>query len=492
MKKTLRRKLRKGGWAIALGCVALAAGGIVLLRAPGHAAPRPGDGLGGFAVTDPDSTGVTVENVGPTKVALAGPGISGHFAVSQGAVLSNGTRRLMAELRLTAAEDGETAAERQPVALAVVLDVSGSMHGEKIQQAKNAVRQLVERMRDIDQVALVTYDHETYVIQPLAPVGAVRRELYGRIAAIQPGGGTVIPQALTAGARALEGAPENLVRRMVLLSDGLDGSGQSVEMVSSQIRTRAGQGTATSSLGIGVDYDERFMTSVADAGRGNYEFLNSGEQLQAFLRRELDQASTTVVDHVATLITLPTGVRVARAHGCEANGTTGQVRIPFGPLPAGGTRRAVLELEIVAGAPGALGSLGATGDYRTVGDSQIHQIGGAALALAVVGSETEVAATRNEDIYADTWAVVIDAEQKDAVEAWRTGDVTRARNIAQQNVQRLRRVQAAAPSAAPRLEANVAEYEADERQFDSVAAGSSAGRAYGLRSNAARRSRAAF
>jgi Ca-activated chloride channel family protein len=488
MKKKIRQRLRKGGWALALGCVALAAGGIVLLRAPGHAAPRTENGLGGFA-TDP---GVTVENLGPTKVALAGPGISGHLAISQGAVLANGTRRVMAELRLTAAEDGETAAERQPVALAVVLDVSGSMHGEKIAQAKNAVRQLVERMRDEDHVALVTYDHETYVIQPLARVGSVRHELYGRIAAIQPGGGTVIPQALTAGARALEGAPENLVRRMVLLSDGLDGSGQSVEMVSSQVRTRATQGVATSSLGIGVDYDERFMTSVADAGRGNYEFLANGGQLQAFLRRELDQASTTVVDHVATLITLPSGVRVARAHGGDVNGTTGQVRIPFGPLPAGGSRRAVLELEIVAGAPGGLGELGATVDYRTVADSEIHQIGGAELALAVVGTEAEVAATRNEEVYAETWAVVIDAEQKDAIQAWRDGDARRARNIAQQNVQRLRRVQAAAPSAAPRLEGTIAEVEADEDAFDSVSASSSAGRAYGLRSNAQRRARVAY
>jgi Ca-activated chloride channel family protein len=471
--------------------VALAAGGIVLLRAPGHAAPRGEDGFGGFGVTD-QHQGVSVTNLGPTKVALSGPGITGHFAVSQGAVLSNGTRRLLAELRLTAAEDAETAAERQPVALSVVLDVSGSMHGDKIEQAKNAVRQLVERMRDEDHVSLTTYDHETYVIQPLARVGSVRHELYGRIAAIHPGGGTVIPQALTAGARALDGAPEHLVRRVVLLSDGLDGSGQSVEMVTSQIRQRSGQGLSTSSLGIGVDYDERFMTSVADAGRGNYEFLASGEQLQAFLRRELDQASTTVVDRVATLITLPTGVRVARTLGNESTGTTGQVRVPFGPIPAGGSRRAVLELEVAAGAPGAIGSLGATVDYRTVADSEIHQIGGAALALAVVGSEAEVAATRNEEVYAETWAVLIDAEQKDAVEAWRSGDVARAQSIAQQNVRQLRAVQAAAPSAAPRLEGVVAGVEAEEAAFEAYGAGSADGRAFGLRSNAARRTRAAY
>lgn len=489
MKRSLKKKLGKGGWALALSVVAVAVGSIVLMRAPGHAAPRTG--FGGIPVTDPGDPGVTVTPDGPTKLALSGPLLDGHFALSQGAVLSNGTRRLLAELRLTAAE-APGAAQRQPVALSVVLDVSGSMHGDKIAQAKNAVRQLVERMRDEDHVALITYDHETYVIQPLARVGAVRGELIRRISAIQPGGGTVIPQAMVAGAQALEGAPGSLVRRMVLLSDGLDGSGQSVEMVTQDIRGRAHRGLATSSLGIGTDYDERFMTSVADAGRGNYEFLADGAQLQTFLRRELDEASTTVVDNVAVLVTLPPGVRVANVHGAEGNGTTGQVRLPFGALPAGASRRAVLELEVAAGAPGALGSLAATVDYRTVADRAFHQIGDAALALNVVSDEAQVAATRNEGVYADTWAVVIDAEQRAAVDLWRSGDTAQAQQVARQNVQRLRRVQAAAPSAAARLDDAVAATEADEEQFEALSPSSAAGRGYGLGSNAARRSRVAY
>ncbi|RLB51747.1 MAG: hypothetical protein DRJ42_16310 [Deltaproteobacteria bacterium] len=489
MKRSLKKKLGKGGWALALSVVAIAVGSIVLMRAPGHAAPRTG--FGGIPVTDPDPGDVSVVQNGPTQLALSGPLLDGHFAISQGAVLANGTRRLLAELRLTAA-DAPGAAQRQPVALAVVLDVSGSMHGDKIAQAKNAVRQLVERMRDEDQVALITYDHETYVIQPLARVGAVRSELMRRISAIQPGGGTVIPQALLAGSQALEGAPGNLVRRMVLLSDGLDGSGKTVEMVTREIRGRAHRGLATSSLGIGTDYDERFMTSVADAGRGNYEFLADGAQLQTFLRRELDQASSTVVDNVAVLVTLPDGVRVAKVHGAEGNGTTGQVRVPFGAIPAGDSRRAVIELEIAAGAPGVLGRLAATVDYRTVADREFHQIADANLALHVVSDEAQVAATRNESVYADSWAVVIDAEQRAAVDLWRSGDTAQAQQVARNNVARLRQVQAAAPSAAPRLEGIVAEAEADEAQFEALSPSSAAGRGFGLGSNARRRSRIAY
>jgi Ca-activated chloride channel family protein len=489
VKKTTVGKL-KNGWAVALACVALAAGGIVLLQAPGHAAPRAGGGgAGSGASAGPGASGGTFTARGPTRATLSGPLLSGHVALSQGALLANGTRRLLAEVRLSADDDARGAAERQPVALAVVLDVSGSMHGEKIAEAKNAVRQLVERMHDEDWVALVTYDHQTRVVQPLAPVASVRGELSARIDAIAPGGGTSIPQALDAGARSLEGAPGHLIRRLVLLSDGLDGSGQPVEAVSAQVRRRASGGVATSALGIGRDYDERFMTSVADAGRGNYEFLASGAQLQRFLRRELDEASSTVVDRVLATLTLPAGFRIRAVYGAEATGRTGEVQVAFGPLSAGDSRRAVLDLEVRASAPGSLGELGAAVAYRAVASGARHRVDGAALAVAAVADEAQVTASRDEAIYGRTWAAAIDHEQREAIEAWRQGDVRRAQTLARENQQQARRVAAEAPAAAPALEEMAAEFEADEESFGALDAASGAGRGYGLRRNAARRAR---
>lgn len=485
MKTQWRKKLAKGGWPLALACAALAAGGIVLLKAPGHAAPRPPD-IGRPFPTTPNPTPANAA----TSARFSGPSLNGHLALGQGAVLANGTRRMLAEVRVTAAEDAVRATERQPVALSIVMDVSGSMCGEKIEQARGAVRQLVERMRDGDQVAVVTYDHETTMLQPLSRVGSVRQELYGRIAAIQCRGGTVIPQALERGAQALEGAPSTLVRRLVLLSDGLDGSGQSVEMVSGAIRSRATAGIATSALGIGSDYDERFMTAVADAGRGNYEFLASGDQLQRFLHRELDEAGATVVDGVEAIVSLPPGTRIRGVHGAEMQGDGAQRRIAFGPLFAGDSRRAVLDLEVDAGSPGAIGALAARVAYRTVSDTRRHELEPVGVGIRAAISEAEVAASRDEAIYGETWAVVIDAEQKQAVEAWRAGDVARAQALSRANATQLRDIAVAAPAAARVLEAQAAEYEQDEASFGSVSAGSADGRAYGLRSNAQRRARA--
>jgi Ca-activated chloride channel family protein len=485
MSRRWQRFWSKGGAGVAVAALGLAVGGVVLLQSPGHAVPGNGGGLGSVPPEDPPTAVSTA-----TRTSMSGPALQGQLALAEGAVLAAGTRRVLAELRFNASTDARPAAERQPVALALVMDISGSMSGQKIVEARTAVQQMLERMHADDQVAVILYDHEVQTLQPLARVGSVRAELLTRVAQIEARGGTIIPPALEAGARALENAPPHLVRRVVLLSDGQDGSGVTHAVLAESLRTRANRGIAASALGIGADYDESFMTTVANAGRGNYGFMANGEQLATFLRRELDEAAQTVVDGLVATVSLPPGFRLRQAHGAEAQGTTGDVTLAFGPLFAGDTRRAVLDLEVDAGAPGTVGALGASARYRTVVDRRDHHMASERLAVRAVAGEREVIASRDEQIYGETWATVVDAAQSQAVEAWRRGDVATARQLSRDNAVQLREVAAAAPAAAPRVMQQVAELEADERNFGQLAPASAEGRAYSLGSNAARHSRA--
>src|SRR5687767_14823311 len=141
--KSFLRNHPRRGYAMSLAAVALAVGAIVLLRAPsGSAADGP---FGG-------GDGPTFRENGPTRASFNGPSLSGRFAISQGAVLAGGPRRLLAELRLQAADDGGGPAVRTPVAIAIVIDTSGSMAGDKIVQARDSLLAVVERMHDDDRV----------------------------------------------------------------------------------------------------------------------------------------------------------------------------------------------------------------------------------------------------------------------------------------------------------------------------------------------------
>lgn len=72
------------------------------------------------------------------------------------------------------ADAAERAQQRAPLSIAVVLDTSGSMGDEKIEQAKQAVVRLIRDLRDDDERAFLRYSTDSEIAQPLARAGAVR------------------------------------------------------------------------------------------------------------------------------------------------------------------------------------------------------------------------------------------------------------------------------------------------------------------------------
>jgi Ca-activated chloride channel family protein len=490
--------LRRREPALALATVVLAIGALVLLRAPASGAvpaasplSGPVSGPAGAPVTpaSPPSPGVPAAPPGPvvtaTRAPLEGPGVRGFFALAQGALLADGARELLAEVRLEGVGEGD--ARRMPVALSVVLDHSGSMSGEKMVQAREGVVSLLERMHDEDYLSVVVYDDVAEVLQPLARVSDIRRSLPPRLRAVDARGGTVIPQAMALGASALAGAPPSHVRRVVLVSDGQDGSGLSLEQIQGDLGRRANDRITTSSLGVGVDYDERFMTSVADAGRGNYAFLRQGEELQGFLTRELEESGATVAESVVASIDLPAGASLVSSHGAIATPVGARVELPVGTLFAGERRKVVLALRVAAGPVGTTGRIDARLAYQRPFDHAAQSASGA-VAFRAVGSEAEAVASLDDEIHPDALATVLDARQQQAVAAWQAGQREQALALAQQNQAAYRSANAVRPSAV--YQQRMQELDGDLDALAGLDAASESGRSWGLSGGAARRARA--
>src|SRR4029078_13416509 len=139
---------------------------------------------------------------GLNTTTFAGPGAHGSFALSHTKILAGAEQRVFAELVLKA-DAAEQARERAPLSMAIVLDTSGSMAGEKIDQAKQSVIQLIRDLRDDDEIAVVRYSTESELIQPLARAGRVRADLISKVEGLSAGGGTNIAPALSQGVLAL-------------------------------------------------------------------------------------------------------------------------------------------------------------------------------------------------------------------------------------------------------------------------------------------------
>jgi Ca-activated chloride channel family protein len=450
----LSRSRARYGLAAAL--VILSFGALVLMKVPASGASV-----------------LTAESFGPGGSRFSGPGASGTFSLSQVELYTHGEQRFFAELQLRADElDGVR--ERAPLALAIVLDTSGSMGGAKIRQAKDAASRLINGMRDDDQVVFVSYSGLPTTMQPLAPVGDVRESLESRISSLSAGGGTNIPPALDAAYRELQDASPGRVRRVVLVSDGLDDS--QVESEALALRQLDRQVT-TSALGIGLDFDESYMAAVASTGRGNYGFVRDASALTQFLERELEETAQTTIHSATARLRLPRGVRFVQALGAEPRERRdGEIELRLGSLFGGDERRIVVELAAQPEVGEKL-KLDADVSWRQLdGDRTRVEIG----ALTVTGTDSRRAAeaSRNGQVYASCVSALASQRQLAAARAYREGDQAKADSLIQENIIALDEARVAAPAAeAAELEQQKARYGAARSSFARAKPRSAAGKA---------------
>lgn len=456
-------RIRRG---IALSAVVLATGGLVLARS--SASAFPGDG-GAFA------SHPAVLAAGKNSATFSGPGVHGMVSLSHTRVLAGQGSPIYADVRLVADADPHAReVARAPISLAVVLDTSGSMQGEKMEDAKKSVLRLISDMRDDDEITLVRYDDRSELVQSLARVGSVRSSLSARVREMAAGGGTNIPGGLSHGLRALDEAARGRVRRIVLVSDGLDNTRAQAENLA---RSSFASGITVSSLGIGLDFDESYMGSLAQNGHGNFAFVKDGGSLASFLQRELVETATTTVENARVRLRIPAGTRFVSATGADATVNGDEVELAIGSLFAGDQRRVLVELAAIDLDEGATLSFGARASWNLVGGSA-NTAEAAPLQLFATNDAAAVEAGRDGAVLASATSVLASRRQIEAQSAWARGDVARATALVDQNERALASAILAAPAAAaPSLDKQLGEYREQKKGFAKHAPQSAEGRA---------------
>jgi Ca-activated chloride channel family protein len=171
-------------------------------------------------------------------------------------------------LELTAPQP-KTDVVRAPATLQIVLDRSGSMSGGRLDAALTALDALVARLDPTDRFGLVMFDDQVDVVVPAGPLHdkASVRELLGRIV---PGGCTNLSGGYLRGLQEAQRASNGSGATLLLLSDGHANAGITdageLESVAAAAHRR---GITTTTLGLGLGYDEVLMTGVARGGTGS-------------------------------------------------------------------------------------------------------------------------------------------------------------------------------------------------------------------------------
>lgn len=212
----------------------------------------------------------------------------------------------------------EAKPDRPLMNLALVLDRSGSMQGDKLAYAKQAAIYAVQNLLPEDRVAVVMYDDKVEVLVPNSPASH-RQAIIERIQSIQAGGSTALHAGWLEGATQVATFQEpGRLNRVILLSDGLANQGETnTDVIATQVKGLAGRKVSTSTLGVGLDYNEDLMAAMADAGEGNYYFIESPADLPRIFTQELSGLSNTFGTRVRLQITAASGVAAQLANTLE-------------------------------------------------------------------------------------------------------------------------------------------------------------------------------
>ena len=249
----------------------------------------------------------------------------------------------MVELSLPELEEREG---RPPLRVALALDRSGSMAGHKLAVALRCARWLAERLRPVDELALVTFDGHVRLLAPLARVDA--RHIRAALASVGPGGQTNLSGGWLRGLGELVDAPAEGVRKIVLLTDGLANQGiTSREDLVSMARRARNEGVSTSTIGFGEGFDEDLLRDMADAGGGSTYFAATPDDAPGIFERELEGLTKVVAQNVTLEVRPGPDVEVVGVlNDYPSLAVEGGVQVELGDAYAGERRRVVLALRI--------------------------------------------------------------------------------------------------------------------------------------------------
>ena len=238
---------------------------------------------------------------------------------------------------------------RIPLNLAVVLDRSGSMEGDKLAAARDAAAMLVQRLHPEDIVSVVAYDDEvTTVAEPAT--GATQASLPTLIRHIEPGGSTNLSGGWLRGRELVaRGRRDGGVNRIMLLTDGLANCGitDSAQLLG-LCRTACGAGITTTTIGFGADYDEKLLRGMADAGGASTWYIERPDQAADVFAEELEGLLTLCAQMVSVEIRPSDAVTLTAIRHQYPTTTLGSggVRLELGDVYAREPKSVLVELFV--------------------------------------------------------------------------------------------------------------------------------------------------
>jgi len=239
--------------------------------------------------------------------------------------------------------------KQNKVNVSIVIDVSGSMSGQKIESAREALRRFVSSLNNGDYLSIVVFEGEARVALPTTCLTDNRDRIYSIIRKIEAGGSTNLNAGMILGYKEASLFHSDKVNsRVILLTDGETNVGETkLERIADNSLTYNRKGIDISTIGVGQSLNFDLLRQLADRGRGLNHFIGEdSEDMYKVFNEELDALMYGVGKSPNLSVNLPRGWEILKCYGYKPQSeSSNSISINLNNLGASSTQIVMLKVK---------------------------------------------------------------------------------------------------------------------------------------------------
>ena len=243
--------------------------------------------------------------------------------------------------------DWET--KRPPVCIIPIIDISGSMAGEKLDFAKKTLLKLVDHLRPDDYCGLGAFATEVHEIQaPIEMTQASKDALKNRIGDLHTTSSTNFSGGLELGLKwgSKVDVGKDMLVRVIMLTDGCANHGVISSEGLAKIVDSRGK-TTVSCFGYGTDANQELLADLAKRGEGNYAFIKHPDEALSAFGKELGGLLSTYAQSIVIDLAPHNGHKIEEVvSDVDVEEKDGKVIIKLGDLLSEEERHVVVAMKL--------------------------------------------------------------------------------------------------------------------------------------------------
>ena len=197
-----------------------------------------------------------------------------------------------------------------PINLCLVVDRSTSMQGARLDQVKGAVSQVIDSLRDSDTFSVVAFSDRAEVVVSAQRSQADRIHSKAKVSTISAHGGTEILQGVLCGLTELHHhLSPAAVNHLLLLTDGRTYGDEADCLMLA--RLAASDGIAISGLGIGSEWNDRFLDELTGRTGGTAAYISSNQEVADFIQDRVHGLGSAYAERLNVQVTLDPQMELA-------------------------------------------------------------------------------------------------------------------------------------------------------------------------------------